>query len=195
MKLRTLLLVSLSLIYPIFSFASFFPTQGQMSYLMVHEPVEGDEGPVVGEFLLEALSSKETVNGVETEYRSSSTTFPEYQFFTISEDSEIHINGMTYIGPGSDEVSGESYALVSKSMEIGSRQDYPLMLSKVLNVENVALVDGTVVQAHRIELIGTNGNYYTMAGNYWLVDGMGIVKASYTTVDGRNVELLLNSVP
>ena len=27
-----------------------------------------------------------------------------------------------------------------------------------------------------------------MAGDYWLVEGLGIVKASYITVDGRNVE-------
>lgn len=173
--------------------ANFFPASGKQIYKMIHWPVNENDDVIEGEFYLEALSTKSEDGIIHTEYRSSSTTFPKFQYFSVDESKGISINGLTYIGPGSDELEGESYKLVSLPLQSGAKEDFPLMLTKVKGEEEITLVNNHKVLATKLELIGTWNHYYTMVGNYWITPGLGIVKASYTTVDGRNVELLLEN--
>lgn len=189
-------LAILLLCFPFFVHASFFPQAGKvLIYKMVHSPVDpADEDTVEGEFALEALSSNETADGLVTHFKSYSSTFPKPQFFDVIENKDsVNISGITFIGPGSDEVMNDQFTLFSKPLNKGDRQDFPLMLSEVKEAGTLEIL-GQVYPAQRISLIGTYGHYYTMAGDYWLVDGLGMVKAVYTTVDGHNVELDLIAI-
>ncbi len=181
---------------PCMAFASIFPSNGKVfTYSMVHSSVEpGAEDTYIGTFTMEVLERVVDGTTITTSFRSSSTTFPQFQFFSITEEAdEITINGITYIGPGSDEVSGEKFVLASLPLEIGTRQDYPLMLADVKE-SGVFKFNDQNLEAYRISLIGTLGHYYTMAGNYWIAPEHGIVKARYTTQDAHNVELDLLSI-
>lgn len=182
------ILVLLLCLLPSFSFAAFFPQSGQvLTYQMAHYDTEGTEEVSGGEFVIQALDSQMTPDGLKTKYLSYSTTFPTPQYFSITEGKRIIVEGITYIGPGSDEVPGSCFSLVALPMTMGEKQDEPLMLSTIMPQDTLT-IGGSVYQATRVSLIGTWGHYYTMAGDYWLVEGLGIVKASYITVDGRNVE-------
>lgn len=185
------ILILALMFFPSLVLADFFPQAGQvLTYQMIHWDVDGNDPVTEGEFVMEAVSTVQTAAGVRTDYISYSSTFPNPQKFSIYEGETIVIEGITYIGPGSDEVFGDRFTLARLPLALGQKHDTPLMLADFVSTEQLE-IGGKLFDSYRVSLIGSWGHYYTMAGNYWLVPGLGIARAEYTTVDGRHVQLNL----
>lgn len=175
------------------SYATVFPTaKGKMIYTIKYQPVENNAGELYfGEMTLELYEVEDVGGEVTTKYFEHSSVFPRLKYFEITESKDsLVINGATFVGPGSDPVEMKS-DLMPLPLEVGNKIDAPLMYSKIQSVEKMNIL-GKELDAYKLYMIGSHQDYYTMTGNYWVAEGLGIVAGKYTTVDGWMVEFKLN---
>ncbi|PKL77233.1 MAG: hypothetical protein CVV27_06245, partial [Candidatus Melainabacteria bacterium HGW-Melainabacteria-1] len=149
-------------------------------YQVTVAPVMDPDAEDHGSYSLQIDKVKVGPAGSELELRGLSGFSNRYSFPTLVQRPQgVQLQDMTFVGLGADEVPGLKLELFQLPLEVGRRWEDENIIGKVLSFETVNVPAGSF-KAWRIEVIGTYDREYTIVGDYWIVPGVGIVKARYT---------------
>lgn len=162
-----------------------FPVQQgyRWDYNVTVAPVMDPYAEEHGTYSLQIDRATATPAGTQLELRGLSGFTQNYSFPTLVQGPNgVQLRDFTFLGFGSDEVKGLSIDFLRNPLQAGIRWEEDNWLAKVKGQETIQTAAGRF-QAWRIEVIGTYDHAYTAVGDYWVVAGIGIVKAVYTVPD------------
>lgn len=172
--------------------AALFPTtQGFFwDYAVTIAPVMDPQAEEYGSYTLQLEDVQPVSGATQLGLRAQSGFNNRYSFPTLVQGPQgVTLRDMTFLGIGSDEVRGLEIPFVPAQLTPGYRWESEHWIGKVKGRERVSVPAGSY-DAWRIEVIGTFEQAYTAVGDYWLVEGLGVVKSRYT-VPHMHVESVL----
>lgn len=184
-------LIPLFLIFSLMSVshaAYFANLEGQITYDILYTLADNPEEVLEGKFYLEILSKEENEKSTTLHCRQYSTIFPRYKLFDIIEtETEVYINGVTYIGPGSDQID-QQYLFLKKKLTINDRVINDLISLHVKSSE-IRTISQRPYEIYELDIIATYDQFYTFVGTHWVTDSLGIVESSFITDGGHHIIL------
>lgn len=176
---------------------AFFPvTQGFFwDYGVTLAPVMDPLAEERGSYTLRLEEVRSTPAGTRLGLRAQSGFNNRYSFLSLLQGPQgVMLQDMTFLGLGSEEVRGIEIPFLPAQLSPGYRWESEHWIGKVKGRERISVPAGSF-DTLRIEVIGTYGTDYTAVGDYWLAEGLGVVKSRYTIPDWHVESVLRQAGP